>query len=555
MSTYGKLIISYNGGPTIDFGSVNSISPTYQKSVTVVPLVSLPMESTFAVETSSALSYSFKFTRKDGTDGIANNVWYDDLTESLNRWQAKTNGFRLRFIPLENPNVMPIDVNAFMKSCTREYKNGEPEQIYGSIDFQVGTMHLLSTPANEDYILKEDFEVSITDETGLRWYVLYSESLGVDCIEELTLDGGMEQPFEYATLTIPKTRLTSVAPGLVDHILAGKSRLMINAVGRSSMVISSCKLSGDNYKITAYCEAEILRGYTIQGSCAMTPFEWISDILTSGKYGVSFSDGITFQYNIIPLSNKEDVIEFESGTNVWYIAQVCAIYLKAKLFFTDNMAYLVDYTADGSSATDKAKFDEGGIELYPAGKPDDPMNSKVVGNASLGNEGKYPTLNCVTISCKTPDKDDKWVTTQKVFTDMASMGKFGTCSASYNVPELKQGGGYNQATRFAEGLFAYRREPVQSVSFTTREMYYPSGRSPMWSPQFKTSLTIKSISSKTDDFEVDNISEITGTGTPQKLMLSTFTRNYPKFTTTYKFGMVSAVDLSSSTSEIRTALK
>ena len=554
-SAYGKLIISYSGGPTIDFGSVNSISPSYQKSATVVPLVSLPMESTFAVETSSALSYSFRFTRKNGTDGISNAVWYDDLTSSLNRWQAKTNGFRLQFIPTDNPNVMPIDVNAFMRSCSREFKKGEPEQIYGSIDFQVGTMYLLSTPAGEDYILKENFEISITDESGLRWFVLYSESLRVDCIEKFTLDGGMEQPFEYATLTIPKTRLTEVAPGLVDRIKAGKSRLMVNAIGKSSMIVSSCKLTNDEYRITAYCEAEVLRGYTLQTTASMTPFEWISDIVTSGKYGVSFVDGVSFQYCVTPPTAIEDAIEFESGTNIWYIAQVCAIYMGAKLFFTENKAYLVDYTGSGSSDTGKAKFSEGAIELYPSGKSDDPMYAKVVGNASLGNEGKYPTLNSVTITCRSPDKDGNWAKTSAVFTDQESILQFGTCNANYNVPELKQGGGFDQAARFAEGLFAYRREPVQSVEFTVREMYHPSGGSPMWSPQFKTSLTIRSISSKTDDFDIDDISDITGQRTPQKLMLSTFSRNFPKFTTTYKFGMVSAVDLSSSTSEIRTALK
>ena len=93
------------------------------------------------------------------------------------------------------------------------------------------------------------------------------------------------------------------------------------------------------------------------------------------------------------------------------------------------------------------------------------------------------------------------------------------------------------------------------MEFTTREMYYPKDKEPMWSAQFKTSLTIDAITSSTDDFEIDNVSDISKKAVSQKLMLSTFTRNYPKFTTTYKFGMVSAVDLSSSTSEIRTALK
>lgn len=556
-SAYGKLIISYNGGPTVDFGSITAISTTYQKSVTVVPLVPLPMDSTFAVESSSAMNHSFKFIRTNGTDGIDNADWYEELTSSLDRWQAKTNGFRLQFIPTNNPNIMPLDINVFYKACTRQYKQAECELIYGSIEFQEGTMHLLSSPEGDDYILKDDFEISVTNGTGASWYVLYSEALGVDCITSCNIYGGMEQPFEYMTMTVPKTRLTTVANGLVDHIVPGRSKVMVNAIGKSSMIVSSCELDSDNYKITAYCEAEVLRGYALQGTCSMTPFEWIADIVTSGKYGVSFTDGVTFLYSVIPPKGTEHIIEFQSGTNVWYIAQVCAVYMKAKLFFTDNKAYLVDYASPtASSSTNNAKFSRSRLELFPVGKSDDPMFAKVVGKASLGNEGKYPTLNSVTITCQTPDKDGNWVQTQETFVDQDSIDHYGTTmGAQFNVPELKQGGGYAQAERFAEGLFAYRRESVQSVEFTTREMYYPKDREPMWSPQFKTSLTVSAISSNTDDFEVDNVSEISGRPAPQKLMLSTFVRNYPKFTSKYKFGMVSSIDLSASTSQIRTALK
>lgn len=557
MGEYGKLIMSYNGGPTIDFGIVNSVSTTYRKSVTVVPLVSLPMDSTFAVESSSDLSHSFRFTRKSGMDGKTNEEWYEELTGAMDRWQAKTNGFRLQFIPKDNPNVMPLDINAFMKSCSREYRKGEPEQIYGSIEFYEGTMHLLSSPEGSDYILKSDFEISMTSETGMNWYVLYSEALGIDCVTSCTISGGMEQPFEYMTMTIPKTRLTKVAQGLVDHITVGKSKVLVNAIGKASMIVASCELSEDNYKITAYCEAEVLRGYVLETTSSMTPFEWISEILTTGKYGVSFVDGVTFLYDVTPPVSIKDAIEFKEGANAWYIVQVCAVYMKAKVFFTENKAYLVDYTRSSNSlSTGNAKYSKGRIELYPAGKPSDPMYAKVVGDASLGREGKYPTMNSVTITCQTQNDDEEWVSTTLTYTDDASIAYYGvTIDAKYNVPELKQGAGFNQAKTFAEGLFAYRRESVQSVEFTTREMYYPKNREPMWSAQFKTSLTIDAISSSTDDFDINNVSDISKGAVSQKLMLSTFSRNFPRFTTTYKFGMVSAVDLSSSTSEIRTALK
>lgn len=555
MGDYGKLIISYTGGPTIDFGVVTSVNPQYTKSVSTTPIVSLPIDSAFAIESSSVMAYSFEFARKNGTDGVTNAKWYDDLTSAMDRWQARTNGFRLQFIPEDNPNMMALDINVFYRTCTRQYKQGDVEMIYGSINFTQGTMYLLSSPSGE-YIPKSEFEIAMTESTGTRWFVVMSEKLGVDCVTEYTLRGGMEQPFEYMTLTIPKTRLTSVASALVDNIKPGMSRLMLNAVGRSAMIVSSCKLSGENYTVTAYCEAEQLRGYALESASAMTPFEWIVHILTSGMYGVDFKEGKTFLYHVNPPSDPSDILEFDSGANVWRILQICAIYMKAKVFFTDGKAYLVDYTSTSASMTvDGAKYSRQATELFPVSDQTEYMYRKVTGKASLGNEGKYPTLNQAVITCK-GSKDDGWEQSSFTYLDEPSYRYYGVYySQSFSVPELKQGGGFNQARKFAEGLFAYRRESVQSVEFTTREMYRPKGGVTSWCPTFQTSLTIRSLSSSTDDFQVDNISDIDGRRVPQKLMLSTYERNYPECTTKYKFGMVSAVDLSTSTSQIRTALK
>ena len=558
MGIYGKMVLSYPGGPDMDMGIVTKVGCTYSKSVSTTPLVSMPMDDTFAMETGASESYTFSFQRKhpggisedrSDTETMCNAAWYDLMTEIVDRWQMKTDGFRLRFTPLGNDNVESVDINGYVRSLTRDYRAGDNEVIHGNLVFERGTMFVNASRPLADSIPASEFQISMSDSANTAWYSLM-DSTGTDCVSSYTMYGGMETPFEYIVMRIPQAKLNKVAPALVDDIQAGRNRVMVNAVGRSNMTVTSCGASGDDLEVVAYCDAEVLRGYNLRENQTMDAFSWIRYILTQGRYGVAFRENVSFKYHVNPKEGAEHQLSFNAGTNVWTVLQICAIYLRAKLFFTGNMAYLTDFTADtprydtGDAIDRRAR-----VEVHPKGDRGNPMYARAIGQVKLGPEGKYPVTNSLTLNCSEPTEDGMR-TRDFIYTDEDSIAEFESLTqASYSVPQLVVGEGVDQGKEFAQGVFAYRREVQQSVTVKLKEMY-STGSGIIWSPFFHPYTALSAISSSTDGFEVNNISDITGEPCYPLLLLSGFERSYPQGATAYTFGVIGNVDLSSSTSRI-----
>ena len=572
----GRLTLTYSG-TTLDFGIVTSVSPQFSKTCTVVPLVSLRAESTFAVESSSTETYQFGFTYK-GSDITS---WYNSVTDAVNRWQCRTNGFVLNYIPDADTPYIPAmrNVRGYVKSITRTYSSAGNEIVTGTLTFQVGTMYVTTTnvPSGAQGVPQTEFSMFISDAEGTMYCLLGTNGdQDINCIESYTLTGGLEQPFEYITVRIPKQRLSSVAPALVEEhgIIAGKSKLSLNAIGLSEMTVTKCKLSNNTYTITAYADSERLRGYslgTIQAG-SRTPSNWIRYILTSGDFGVAYVEGTTYL-----VSYKEDVTElisFEEGTNVWYILQVCAMLLGARIFFADGNAYVVDYRTDN----ELVNYVQDGIDLY-----NDPrFENSVVDHVSLGDEGVDTIANKISIKYTSVVNDESGSTTESIkntWSDEKSIDEFDEREGNtLSIPELT----YSEteippeedpetgeipdgaeptievvdtAEMWAKNFLSYRSEPQQSISFTLKEMTEYDGV-PTWRRTFDSCSRTDSITDAVDDVVITNSSDIEDSRTPvlQKLTLSTFERHYPEGTTTYTWGVMANIDLSTSTSQINTSL-
>ena len=113
--------------------------------------------------------------------------------------------------------------------------------------------------------------------------------------------------------------------------------------------------------------------------------------------------------------------------------------------------------------------------------------------------------------------------------------------------------GYSQASAFAKNYVSYRDEPQQSIEYTVKEMFNTSG-GPRWSPMYLPASRADSIYDSADMVTVSNKSEFDGSAKYQKLFLSNYERHYPQGTTTYTWGVMASIDLSSSTSQIMTSL-
>ena len=606
---YGKLRLKDpNSGNEFSFGTITGIQESFQKSGSTFPLVAMSAENTIVIDTKTAKVISVSFLRKQpenvndsssDTTRWSNATWFDTISKCVNRWQCRTDGYRLTYTPTaDNPYIAPIDENGYLRNFTARFVSGSPTKLKGSFEFHVGTMYVGSQmPSNnEESRAQKDFQIALYDKKGSTPpYILLGEK--VNCVESYTIHGGPEAPFEYVTMKIPKKELKQVAPGLFEGedagIIPGMNRLTISAIGTSTMTVTKVKLSNDSYTITAYCEAERIRGYTLTSGGQLTPASWINKILSGGEYGGLRFSGSTLVANYdTALSNLVGEIEFKKGTNVWYILQVCAMCVRARVFFADNKAYVIDY-CKGSSTYPRY---ETKIDLHPS-SGNAMYSGATLGNVDLGDEGVDTIANSVSISCTTPQmKDGAYVTDEygnTVFTafnyytysDGNSVNTFKERAANTmylselkqndpnNMPETKpddsegEGSGtegeeeekkevklYFQAEYFAKHLIAYRSEPQQTVEFTLKEMRSVNNV-PTWKPYFGPASTAGQIYDDVNDVDVTNLSAVDkSTPVYQKLALSTYSRSYPEGKSTYTWGVLSTIDLSSNTSQITTSL-
>lgn len=411
----GTCTISY-GGTTIDLGTVTSFGRSYSKSVAVTPLVSLPMEQAFPLESASQLTVNISFSRVGD-----NTSWYNSLTQAMNRWQCRTDGFTLRYTPdPDNPFIPPTTVNGYIKSLSRTYSSDANQLVTGTLEFHVGTMYCSTDiqPYGTDGRAQSEFAIFIYDKYGNPQCILGGDDdQGVNCVDSYTLCGGLEEPFEYISINIPKKKLARVCPTLTEDlgIVAGKTVLNLYAVGTCEMTVTKCRLSNNTYRITAYSNAEKIRGYTLPNTYSYTPLYWIRYILTSGQFGVTFTEGTTLIMDCD--TSVSQSVRFNAGTGVWYVLQVCAMFLGARVFFAEGKAYVVDYRMASSSAIS----DVGTIDLYGGSE----YLEMVAGSVTLGDEGADTIVNKQTVRYSEVDDEGNETVFSADFLDEASIEVFG----------------------------------------------------------------------------------------------------------------------------------
>ena len=599
----GTFTLDYGAG-TLEVAWVTTVNESMQKSCTVIPLVSMHVDDTFAVESRSSKTINISFERNNSDWSMSNAEWIGEIRDAMDRWQCKTDGFTASYIPgADNPYVSPFSFNGYVKSFIYRAEAGNPEVIKGTIEFHVGTMYSGSQPRTSLSQDASQFSVEMSTADGGTSYPLVGNDMNINCVESYTLCGGPESPFEYLTMTVPRNRLTELAPALTaeNGIVAGRNRLIVRAVGHSDMTVTKCKLRDNKFTITAYCDADRLRGYTLGAAITDTPALIITTILSGNVYGVNFTgDSLVMIYDT---SIDVGEVSFSADKNVWYVLQVCAMLLRCRIFFANNKAYIIDYTLEG----DYAGLDtvDGPIDLYTVGSDD----SMVAGTVTLGDEGIDTVVNKVKLRViqsvldengapkydKLSDVDQNnlpsgavikgdYVVYNEVvdYTVTDTEGSIqvygGERTATVSVTDLTQlspitvvveeenpetgemeetsvtiQNGTDQGETFGKNLIAYRNEPQQSIEFTVKETHRV-GSNQFWYAEYLPAARASQINDVADDVVISNISDLTGLPKPQKLCLSTFERHFPQGTTTYTWGVMASIDLSSSTSQINTTL-
>lgn len=426
--------------------------------------------------------------------------------------------------------------------------------------------------------------VLIYNTTGNNSYALYNKRASDEnnALDSYTIYGGENDPFEYVKLRIPRKKMKQVASDLMEPnaIVPNRNKIYINGVGRGSYVVSSSDLTGNECTITGYCQAHALTGETFKNPVSSKPFDLIFDILSGKLYGEYITGKL--KYWCIKRDDVTDYLDFKEGDTLWYAIQVCAAYLGCRIFFTGEDAYLVDYRLavnreniswnsagigtcapvkltctsgnilDDSGAVTgyypDALADFGAIDLYTK-DANRPEYGRCVGQVKLGNEGQTTIINQVIVKCKDGvETTAMYKEAQEWYNDTEKTKKEYTLDVLKQTPKNEESNNnttlHHQGDIVASSIIDYRAESQQSVEFSMKE-YQSIGGSNHWIPFFPPSSRVMAIDDDLDDIHVSNTSVINETLIkPQKLILSSYRRNFPEGTSTYKFGVISSVDLS-----------
>ena len=556
--------------------TIQSVSDEISASASVTPIVTYDAENAFAFDISANETIHIPFIRKNpfgvtytqgdetgnselpagtpASKGWSNRKWQEEFTKFINRWQTRSDGCTMSYIPpgsvFSNGEWQDTEyqhainnLNVYIRSLSFNNSINSYETVTGTISLQMGSMTANALkPATagtevegyNDPIDCDGMTVTMTTPDGAAEYLLYSKALDVNCINSYTLKGGSEQPFEYLTMQLSKKRMSTVAPMLVDNIFAGRNRITINAIGTGEFIVTKCSTSGQNYKIVAYSKYELYRSYSLDdnvpfGQTGSNPLNVIKAMLINAlgpaENPLSFPEekivfAVKTSYNSWNRTNQK---YFNGGTSAWYIMSVCALMLSAKIWFSDDYAYIIDtsLTADdiaSSSVTKSGHFTNTAnyrqlslLEIpriylnlntpYPINitETEEAFTTAVCDSISLGDEGAETIHNNVNVRIDiandhrdnndlaangrqkgliwtglTREQTDDGSTQYWYVTDLSdlpeveqSQKRYGKKDVNYTIKEIDDVDAYNIAARVAEA----NCDSEQSIGFKLKEMH------------------------------------------------------------------------------------
>ena len=549
----GKLTIRFDTDDqpdfTIDVGTLETISNFVMKKGSAYPIVTQGVQNSFPIENGNSQSYTFQFKHTNGQDGLTNAVWYNRMVSAIDRWQARTDGCKIIYTPNENGYAERLELDGYIKSLTLDYKNNYNEVISGNITFTAGRMHIGNKDAPSGVYPYSNMYAMISDSTQSRWYAIYYGAMRDDysCINSISITAGPECPFEYAMIRMPRKKLMEQIPDLVNDLVDNKNKVYLNLMGNHNMFAQAIKSSGDTITIKAYCDAQTYMAKALPNSYSGTPKDIIEQILMDASLGVSFAkDSIMFRYNT---SYDTGMVTFPPGTLAYRALQICAKLLRCRLFFADNKAWIIDYTASPSATmTGNASIYFSGGLILRGGKK---LGRRCTGDSSCDETGFDPVRNHCTITYSVYDEDGNATQASEQVQDDDSIKAYGPYDkGTISLPELT----VDQARTFASNMLYYIREPQRSMTFTLKEVYGQSGKTGLSWKSFFTPCAM--ASSLQDDYNSESITNDSQFGGKayHKLILSEYTREFPKGTCEYTFGMIASVELSDNLSQIGNTL-
>lgn len=610
-----KPALSKVGHPKIVIDTVSALSDNISSSVLVTPIVTYDAENSFAFDTSATESFSFSFKRVTPENPINtstdpekwdNAKWMCELIKYVNCWQAKTDGITFQYEGSSDviPFFPAIKCRAYIKSISFTRPKGYSDMISGTVSLQTGSMlnrnrlnsivvkpdpQGPSIPANKQYI-----QISSSD--GSAYYTLYfvPESGEFNCVSSYEMKGGPLEPFPSVTMVIAKKRLANLAPDMVDDIKAGRNRLIINAIGHADMIVTKCKTTGNDFKITAYGIEEAYKGLQLGEDIECgpdapftTPYETIQYILDK-TYDVGDTASLRFPDGRIKFCYKQEnntwsgAVTFPETDKVWYVLSVCAMRMGCTIWFQDGYVYVVDTSLSPIEGTSETNMNKGedkdneydhqsygktylNVAPYSPEKdtPEWAFACSVLGTPSLEDTGTDALCNMAQISIRDPDNQYRSlrVTTSKTQRLIkASIEEYGErTSNTISIPELNRDDAQAIADLYPLGLcdtqqtISFKLSEATSSKPSNTEDEKPDG----WKAYYRPFSQLSRVIDHNSDTLLTNLTNFkldSATLMRNKLMINSYVRQFPEMTTTYTVGKMSQTDLTQTVSTVLRAI-
>ena len=177
-----------------------------------------------------------------------------------------------------------------------------------------------------------------------------------------TIRGGPSYPFESIELSVNMNMISANHSEVYDDpkegkvqeqekykIVPGVSEIYAKAVGSGKYVVTEYKSSESKMTLKGYCHAAILTALTWPDdlrTITAAPNAVILSVLTTPNYGLdspyTYDRIIT---NIMTNGNFDNTkIVVKSGANLWQVLGTIAMFCKARIFFTSERVFVIDYT-------------------------------------------------------------------------------------------------------------------------------------------------------------------------------------------------------------------
>lgn len=621
----------------IDLGVVTDISESFHKSTSSTPRVSMGAENTFVMETGSSLTLSVKFERvcpeipndnarnsllientgeltKDPYESIdlsdddadtlsrvlrmngsrrwSNSKWYSEITAAIDRWQVRTDGFKFLYIPDQNgsdddnPYIPAYNyVNGYVKNLSLNYKAGDPQVIYGTLEFHVGTMYLNTDSANglpedtPDANLNPDVTAFISPSTpcmtlfldmqgGTSSAQLYSVGTGqsemsyIDSSNDFTLEGGPNSPFECITFTTARNALRNNVDSSYNPITPQKGsvvRLKLFSEGDTEQktiqytvqTIQTRRMTSSDkrYTICAYSPEICLRDLTLATGISNESPKDIIDKIIKGTYGRKLSDDEDYlKTNVV---SNGPLISVKSGMNLWTLTKLCAELLHAKVFFAQGHMYLIDYPVldYATEYTDSVLANAKDVRLNAGRLRQHSSGTTEEKSSNMANSMYNYCLLGLDISSLPSD--------EKEYCRRDSMDLYGTFAYDADVDSHVTLGadGYTALRRYVLDYFAYPQTPLE---FTLKEIF-AKDNARRWEMVYPPATYASSLTDELMGFSINarpktKFVDSAGTADPPKydfaqelrtatLMMSQYRCNLLSCQTTYVFGEINESSL------------